>query len=215
MKLLNPVYDSSDELCSFKGVLFKTVVKDNVDPLHFSRVRVDLGKWTDGIPEDKLPWAFPLHGIRGQEFPKVNEKVLVVSLTDDLSVLLYSVWPGNIEFNDQNLHGFVDYHGSLFLYNASSGEYVFHHKSGAKIEIDSSNTIKAVGSNIMLSATDTLTIKAQQLNLHCTTYDLQANTSINEATVMKTISAAGISENTSPPPKAEPPEPIEQREVQQ
>lgn len=211
-KLLNPVYDVSDEFCSLSGRLLKGVVKDTKDELNLSRVRVDLGRWTKDIPVEHLPYAFPLFGIRGQSFPKMDETVLVISTSDDLKSLLYTQWPGHSEFNANNLHGFVDNFGSLFVYDTSTGDYTFWHKNGSQLKLTGEGKLTVKVKDLTLSALNSMTIKTKTLKMSCTIMDVQASNSITETTQNKINNAAMITDSSSGSPSPEQPDTLEARE---
>lgn len=200
--LLNPLFDSNDEFTTLTGKFFKGKVVSNTDDLHLSRIRVDLGSFTEGLTSEQMPFAFPLFGIRGQSFPKVDEEVVVLCANEDLSSLFYFLYPGNTEFNSQDLHGFVDNYGSLFMYNSSTGEYIFNHKDGAYLEITPTKTT-LVAENIDIKAKQNLSIVSQNCNMSGNVLNMEYNTSITEKTVNKNTSAAMITDDSSNAPSAD------------
>lgn len=200
--LLNPIFDANDELTTLLGKFLKGRVVSNTDELHLSRVKVDLGEFTEGLQKEELPFAFPLFGIRGQDFPKVDEEVVVLCASEDCSSLFYFLYPGNSEFNSQDLHGFVDNYGSLVVYNSSTGEYLFNHKDGSYIQITSDKTT-IVAKNIDLKATNDISIVSQNLKLSGNTLTSEYNTSITEKTTNKNTSAAMIMDDSSNAPSAD------------
>lgn len=211
VEIFNPIYDVSDDYCNMSGRLLKGIVKDTKDDKNLSRVRVDLGRWTENIPEDKLPYALPLFGLRGQAFPKIDETVLIISTSEDLKSLFYTMWPGNSEFSTNNLHGFVDNFGSLFVYDTESGKYTFHHKSGSKFTIDNNGKLSIVVNDLDISALNSINLKTSNLKMSCDNLDIQAKTSITEATVNKTNIAAMITDTASGSPNPEQPEALQPR----
>ena len=200
--LLNPLFDSNDEFTTLTGKFFKGKVASNTDDLHLSRIRVDLGDFTEGLTEEQMPFAFPLFGIRGQAFPKVGEEVVVLSADENLSSLFYFLYPGNSEFNTQDLHGFVDNYGSLIMYNTSTGEYIFNHKDGAYIEITPSKTT-IIAENIDIKAKQNLNIVSSNCNMSGDVMQMEYNTSITEKTTNKNTSAAMIMDDSSNAPSAD------------
>ena len=200
--LLNKLYDLSDGYTQLEGKILKGSVKVVSDPLHLSRVRVSIPKLTDNIQDEQLPWAFPLNGLRGQEYPKVDETVGLICASEDLSSIFWFRWPGNKDFESDNLHGFVDNYGSLFCYDSESGDYIFNHKDGSYIQMTKDKTT-IVAKNIEIKAQDNIKIVSKTYVANGDTATNEYNTSISNTTNTINNTAGMINDSTSGSPNAD------------
>lgn len=135
----------------FDGIHFGKVLS-NADPTKQGRIKVDLPEMFGENPDvASLPWIYPIgynSGVRLFNVPDAETEVGVIFI-GDIYTGFYGIgrYPqGESKVFDEdypNLYGFEDIYGNYLTINKTTGDIIFHHKTGTEVKIDNTGNISA------------------------------------------------------------------------
>ena len=80
------------------------IVKDVDDPNKLGRIRCEVFGRTDGLPVEALPWYIPRKSKNTHDLPKIDEKVEITLISDDILLGYWNFLPqdNNLEIEDDD-----------------------------------------------------------------------------------------------------------------